>query len=156
MPTIEIDDEVWSKLQELAIPLVDSPNSILRRELKIDGNDPDSRPRLPFQRRYTHRTNERTPQEAYRNPILQVLHEMGGRGRTNEVLDNVGELMRDDLNVADLDYLPSGNDIRWRNAAQWERQVMVDEGLLKKDSHRGIWELTDEGRRQGNHLQTAE
>lgn len=81
---------------------------------------------------------------------------MGGRGRTNEVLDNVGELMKDKLNVADSDYLPSGNDIRWRNAAQWERQVMVDKGLLKKDSHRGIWELTDEGRRRGNHLQTAE
>ena len=156
MPTIEIDDEVWSKLQELAIPLVDSPNSILRRQLELDGNDPDSRPRLPYKRRYTHRAIERTPQEAYRNPILQVLHKMGGWGRTKEVLDNVGELMRDDLIIADLDYLPSGNDIRWRNAAQWERQVMVDKGLLKKDSLRGIWELTDKGRGQGGHLQIAE
>ena len=81
---------------------------------------------------------------------------MGGWGRTNEVLDNVGELMRDDLIIADLDYLPSGNDIRWRNAAQWERQVMVDKGTLKKNLSRGIWELTDKGRGQGGHLQIAE
>ena len=130
---------------------------ILRVKLEaVAGNDPDSRPRPPCKRRYTHRANERAPQDAYRNPILQVLYEMGGWSRTNELLDNVGELMRDDLIAADLDYLPSGNDIRWRNAAQWERQVMADKGMLKKNSPRGIWELTDKGRRQGNHLQTAQ
>jgi hypothetical protein len=35
MPTIRIDDEVWSFLQSRAIPLEDTPNDVLRRELKI-------------------------------------------------------------------------------------------------------------------------
>jgi negative regulator of replication initiation len=38
MPTIRIDEEVWSFLQSKAIPLQDSPNDVLRRELKIGGN----------------------------------------------------------------------------------------------------------------------
>jgi hypothetical protein len=33
MPTIRIDDEVWSFLQSKAIPLQDTPNDVLRREL---------------------------------------------------------------------------------------------------------------------------
>ncbi|MEE9466608.1 MAG: winged helix-turn-helix domain-containing protein [Candidatus Neomarinimicrobiota bacterium] len=150
MPTIEIDDKVWSKLQELAIPLVDSPNTALRRILKITENDSDVPLALPGKRRHTHRSGERTPQKAFRNPILAVLLKMGGRGRTNDVLDRVGDEMKDTLNSTDREYLPSGNDIRWRNAVQWERQVLVDEGMLKEGSPRGIWELTDKGRRQAN------
>ena len=34
--TIEIDDEVFAKLQSKAIPLVDTPNDVLRRLLGID------------------------------------------------------------------------------------------------------------------------
>jgi hypothetical protein len=37
MPTIRIDDEVWSFLQSKAVPLEDTPNDVLRRELKIGG-----------------------------------------------------------------------------------------------------------------------
>jgi len=35
MPTIRIDEAVWSFLQSKAIPLQDTPNDVLRRELKI-------------------------------------------------------------------------------------------------------------------------
>lgn len=33
----------------------------------------------------------------------------------------------------------------WRNAAQWARNSRVNERLLKKDSPRGIWEISDKG-----------
>ena len=36
---------------------------------------------------------------------------------------------------------------RWRNAAQWARNSMIHEGLLKADSPRGVWEISDQGRR---------
>ncbi|MCC7571175.1 winged helix-turn-helix domain-containing protein, partial [Candidatus Micrarchaeota archaeon] len=36
---------------------------------------------------------------------------------------------------------------RWRNTAQWARNSMVnEEGFLKKDSPRGIWEISEKGR----------
>lgn len=35
MPTIRIDDDVWSYLKSKATPFEDTPNDVLRRELKI-------------------------------------------------------------------------------------------------------------------------
>ena len=47
MPVIRIDDEVWKELQKRAIPLIDTPNSVLRKLLgledaKMDDNDQDN------------------------------------------------------------------------------------------------------------------
>lgn len=38
MPTIRIDDEVWSYLKSKATPFEDTPNDVLRRELKISSS----------------------------------------------------------------------------------------------------------------------
>ena len=88
-----------------------------------------------------------TPQEAFRVPILRALDEMGGQGRTAEVVDRVGELMDDRFTELDRQILPSGTAIRWRNKANWARNAMVNEGLLASDSPRGMWEVSDQGRR---------
>lgn len=40
VPVIRIDDEVWKELQQRAEPLVDSPNDVLRRILKLDKTIP--------------------------------------------------------------------------------------------------------------------
>jgi restriction system protein len=90
---------------------------------------------------------ERTLQSEFRVPILQALVEMGGRGRTRRIVDRVGELMEDILNEVDQEFLPGGGDIRWRNAAQWERFVMVEIGLLSSSMPNGTWEITEEGRK---------
>jgi hypothetical protein len=39
-PVIRIDDDVWKKIQEKAKALVDTPNDVLRRMLKLDDDDP--------------------------------------------------------------------------------------------------------------------
>lgn len=82
----------------------------------------------------------------YRIPILQVLTDLGGRGKVNEILEKVYEKMKDILNPVDLEVLPSGGYSRWRNTANWARNTMVNEGLLSKDSPRGIWEITEKGK----------
>jgi restriction system protein len=72
---------------------------------------------------------------------------MGGSGRMSDVLDRVGGLMKNTLREVDHDPLASNPDLpRWRNAAQWARNSMVRDGLLKADSPRGIWEITKAGR----------
>ena len=38
MPVIRVDDEVWQQLQRRAEPLVDTPNSVLRRILGLTGD----------------------------------------------------------------------------------------------------------------------
>jgi len=90
---------------------------------------------------------QRTPESAYYLPILQVLEHAGGSGKVGEVLDRVGEMMNPILK--DLDREPLASDPsnpRWRNAAQWARHSMVQEGLLRADSPRGTWAITERGR----------
>ncbi len=87
----------------------------------------------------------RTPEEAFRIPILRALVEMGGRGRAREVLDRIQPMVVHRLTEHDLQPLPTG-EIRWRNTAAWCRKDLVEEGLLAADSPHGIWEITDKGR----------
>jgi hypothetical protein len=80
-------------------------------------------------------------------PILQVLEEMGGGGKVADVLDRVGKVMKSLLKDADHDPLASDpSNPRWRNTAQWARNSMVHEGLLRGDSPRGLWQITDLGK----------
>jgi hypothetical protein len=89
----------------------------------------------------------RTPEDAYRHPILETLVEMGGSAPVEQVLDRVGEKMKAVLNDYDRQPKPSyPNIVRWRDSAQWCRNTMVQEGLLKADSPRGVWEISDRGR----------
>ncbi len=47
----------------------------------------------------------RTPEEAFRLPILHVLKTMGGSGKVREVLEQVEHLMHDQLSEADYEAL---------------------------------------------------
>ena len=93
------------------------------------------------------RKGVRTPEAAYYVPILKVLDQMGGSGKVADVLERVGELMKPVLKDVDYAPLASGpENPRWRNAAQWARNSMVHEGLLKADSLRGVWQISEQGR----------
>ena len=93
------------------------------------------------------RKGVRTPESAYYVPLLQVLEKMGGGGKVADVLERLGKVMKPILKDVDYDPLASGPDNpRWRNAAQWARNSMVREGLLKADSPRGLWQISDKGR----------
>lgn len=90
----------------------------------------------------------RTPQDAYYRPILRVLERRGGSGEVGEVLEEVREAMTGILREVDFEPLASDpHNPRWRNTAQWARNTMVNEGLLQSGSPRGVWELTEKGRR---------
>ena len=89
----------------------------------------------------------RTPESAFYFPILQILEGMGGTGKVADVLDQVKRVMKPVLKEVDYEPLASGPDNpRWRNTAQWARNSMIREGLLKADSPRGMWEITSKGK----------
>ncbi|PKP60993.1 hypothetical protein CVT91_03975 [Candidatus Atribacteria bacterium HGW-Atribacteria-1] len=98
-------------------------------------------------RRYKIKHGQKTKQVEYRTPILQTLENLGGSGNVNEVLDCVYKKMKDFLVPVDLEKLPSTRQIRWRDTAIWERYYMIKEGLLKSDSPRGIWEISEKGKK---------
>ena len=88
----------------------------------------------------------RTPEEAYYEPILTALAELGGRARVEDVLARVEQKMRGAFNDVDREAVPSTGEARWRNAARWARSTLVKQGLLKSGSPYGVWELSDAGR----------
>jgi hypothetical protein len=64
----------------------------------------------------------------------------------SQVLDRVLQSMKAVLREVDYEPLASGPDMpRWKNAAQWARNSMVKEGLLRNDSPRGVWQISDAG-----------
>ena len=91
---------------------------------------------------------KKTPESAYRDPILKALSELGGKAKTSDVLDRVYENMKGVLNEYDKQPVPSvPSQQRWRHTAQIVRNKLVKEGLIKKGSQRGIWELTEAGKK---------
>ena len=102
-------------------------------------------------------SSEITPQTEYGRPLLEVLVEMGGGGRTREVLDRLGEKMKATLKPKDYEHHKSNaRQIRWRNSAQWARNQMVNaDGRMKKDSRNGWWEISGKGRSWLNARQSS-
>ena len=89
-----------------------------------------------------------TNQDEYCQPLLEVLVEIGGKGKTKAVLDLIGEKMKGTLKPIDYESHKSNDkQIRWRNTAQWARNKMVNsDGRMKKDSSNGVWEISAKGR----------
>lgn len=125
--------------------------AILRKEREaLAATDTEDDNEANTQRRNLGRLQRgvRTREETFVQPIIRALLELGGSAKMNDVLDRVGQLMKDVLR--EVDYLPLASDPampRWRNTAQWARLTMVKGGLLKPDSPRGVWELTEAGQR---------
>jgi hypothetical protein len=88
----------------------------------------------------------RTPEEAFKLPLLRTLIEMGGAGRVSEVLDRMENHVKPMLTQPDYEPLSSTDEFRWRNTAKWARQELIYDGLLEKGSPYGIWTISDKGR----------
>jgi hypothetical protein len=174
-PTIRIDDDVFDELKKHAEPFVDTPNSVLRQllglgetggetngggELDLDGEHPvreaagtgrsrtrRRRRRAPTPRSPRAKTGSILSESEYELPMLEIIAEHGGRAAAREVLDELETRLDGQLTDVDRQSLASG-DIRWRNRAQFVRLRLVKQGDLVEDSPRGIWELTEQGRRR--------
>jgi hypothetical protein len=105
----------------------------------------DVGPQPPAQHRS--RKGLKTPEAAFLRPILEVLVTLGGSGDVNTVLDRVYTRMEAQLNDHDRSPLASdGVTPRWRNTAQWARNALREQGLLRTDMPRGVWAINDAGR----------
>ena len=143
MKTIEIDDDIYKRLQDVAIPFVETnPNMVIRRIVEYYINsEPITVSVNPKSRRRTSRRGfGKISSRHFREPIIEALKELGGSGNVYDVLDLVFKKVEKRLTDIDLSEYLTGN-IRWRSTAQCERYLMVKDGIIKPDSPRGIWEL---------------
>lgn len=79
-------------------------------------------------------------------PILQVLEDEGGKGPTNEILDRVKLIIKDQLRADDYELLEDSKTIRWRESAQTSIKVMVKRGLLHSKAPKDTLRITPQGR----------
>jgi len=100
----------------------------------------------------------RTPEEKFILPILEALIELGVEAHARDVLERVHAKMKNILNTYDYEDLSSNNQKRWENTALWVKYRMVEEGLLDRSVPRGVWRITEKGRKfyQNNKALTVQ
>ncbi len=91
-------------------------------------------------------SSPRTGMKVFREYIIRALRKFGGRAQAAEVMDEVERQIKDKLQPGDFKTLRDGKTIAWQNRAHWERLRMVKEGVLRSNSPRGIWELSEKDR----------
>ncbi|MBW1790461.1 MAG: hypothetical protein JRK53_28280 [Deltaproteobacteria bacterium] len=154
MPTIRIDEEVYEWLKQHAQPFEDTPNSVLRRIAELDVNSGGtSKKGLRQYNQEPRRYGEKTPQAAFRKPILRILRDRGGSGSRKSVLRQLEIVMSKHLSDFDKSDISSGS-IRWQKSAEWEVRAMRERGILKPVSGalRGVWALSESGKKMASDL----
>jgi len=148
--TIRVDEDLYKALQARATPLEDTPSSVIRRlveQIEAFGAGVEERIGAdevrPTGKRPPVRSRERTPQRAFRRPVLEALVEAGGRAPVDDVLTRVYDKVKRRLSKFDHTTISTGEE-RWRVYARWARKNLELEELIR--GPRGVWEITDKGR----------
>jgi hypothetical protein len=74
--------------------------------------------------------------------VIETLNEFGGRANANDILDKLAIKLKTRFTPADLELLDDGYT-RWQKNVHWTRYILTEKGVLKSNSPRGIWELSD-------------
>lgn len=145
--TVQLTDATFGRLQRLAVPLVDTIESVIvglldyrdqgHTVVKLNGSNTP----IPVE---DIEDADQLPQKAFRVPLLEALYDLGGRARSHEATELVGKKVASLLGPADRKLRPDGKQ-KWENLVHWNRFNFVKEGLFKKDSGHDVWELSEEG-----------
>jgi hypothetical protein len=85
----------------------------------------------------------KTDRSILRSLIIEALNELGGSAHKTDLYKLIEKKYEGRFLPGDFDYLPDGIRIAWKNYSDWEGTVMRQEGVLKANSTRGIWELSE-------------
>lgn len=141
MRVVRVDDEVWEELKKRAVHLglvFATPNTVLRKVLGLEEKSKARRQRVP---------GKLTPQGEFWKPMLEALVEMGGQGFRQEVHEAVERKMEDRLKPGDHELNRADGTTKWSKAVDFQRLKMKHEGLIAANTPRGIWKITEQGRR---------
>lgn len=148
VPTVRLEPQVYDALKKLAEPFVDTPSSVIRRLLEEKGVLARQSGALRPGVSEADEDLVPTPQAVYEHLLVQILDEQfKGRGDKRSVTLAIVEKMQKQklLRAADLELVATG-ETRAENAIAWTRNALKERGLLTRNSPRGMWELTPQGR----------
>jgi hypothetical protein len=141
MPVIRISDELFKEVQKYAEPLVDNFETALWKALKQN----EKIPILHQRKERSRATAELTPPSEYWIPTLKSISDKGGKSTRQEVHNDFKQRMQDKLKPGDFE-LNNDGTTKWSKQLDYQRLAMVHNGLIKKDSRAGEWEITELGK----------
>ena len=94
----------------------------------------------------TRSRSPRTNMKIFKETIITALRKFGGRAKMAEVIEEVGRQLDGKLLLGDVEWNESTKLYAWQHKTQWARFEMRQEGTLRSDSPRGIWELNEDYR----------
>ena len=153
MPVIRISDDVMEMLKKYAVPLEDTPDSVLRKILKDydtlknqSGQSPSSN--MPPEKWVTVRHEKLIPSSREKEArwIIASLISLGGSAKAEMVTSHINEVFGREFSHRENELLPSGEP-RWHKNVHWARYYMAKADLLNDDVPHGVWELTEKGKR---------
>jgi hypothetical protein len=169
-PSIRVDRDVYSFLQQNARPFVDTPNSVLRRLLGLPSREEHESALSSFgaevqKKRGTVRrgSSKRKPRrkeargsaskvatpalpvDQFEKPILIAISEHGGSAPIAAVLQEVHRKMKDRFSESDVEAVQSGQK-RWETRVHFARLRLAKRGLIDQESPRGIWAISERGK----------
>jgi len=142
MPVVRISEELFKEIQQYAEPLVDDFESALWKVLQLAQK---SDIKIPTKNK-ARRIGNLTPPKDFWKPILETLLENGGQASAEQVIEGVERKMKNQLKPGDYEQNRDGSS-KWEKQVHFQRLAMKHEGLLAKDSPRGIWIITPQGRK---------
>ncbi|MCC8994980.1 MAG: hypothetical protein LM550_15095 [Candidatus Contendobacter sp.] len=131
------------RLRELGDGLTEVLDMIEEATGKLSSEGKSQNETPPRQRRSKNSNQPVTSQSVLRVYIIQALKELGGHARRSDILEQMREMLKDRLTPRDIETRSSGREIIWENNVAWERNAMVEEGILRGDSKFGYWELAE-------------
>jgi hypothetical protein len=151
MPVIRISDDVMDMLKKFAVPLEDTPDSVLRKILNdyimLKNNSGLSTSNIPHERNLMVGTQKLIPSSREKETrwIISSLISLGGSAKAEIVTGNIIKVFGREFSDRENELLPSGEP-RWHKNVHWARYYMAKAGLLNDNALHGVWELTEEGR----------
>jgi hypothetical protein len=88
----------------------------------------------------------KTDSKVLRELIIEALQHYGGSASKGDVHKFIEEKLKGKFLPRDLEWRESTGNYIWQNNTDWERFSMTQDGVLKKGSPIGTWELSEEYR----------
>lgn len=154
MPVIRISHKTMERLKKWAVPLEDSVETAFVKVLDAAERTLNPARSLVTQKKpeavrplHPRKPQGKLPEKEFRRPLLEALYEMGGRAHVRKLRPVLENRLAPRLLPGDYEPVTTG-DPRWWNAACWARNGLKNDGHLRDDSPRGLWELSEKGKRQ--------
>ncbi len=135
---LAIKSEGLAGLNRLADELEEVLRDLKTRISRDDGTANGTKPRRKRSR------SPKTDKQVLREQILKALKKLGGSARVSEVIEEVGKQLDGKLLPGDLEWRDATEEYAWQNNVKWERFQMIKDGLLRSDSQRGHWQLSED------------